>query len=298
MSSTLKSAIAATLFVGASLTASAAVINPVADVVFIVDESGSMSGEHAWLSTLITGANGLDAKLATAGVTDRKYWLIGYGGGGAGNNGRSVGTCSLAGCDATTFSTSTSSLVTSGSTEDGYAGMNFALSSAGLRTGSARNFILVTDEDRDSSGGPGAAAIQSSLQSAGVVLNVVVNASFGKTGFTGSVIGIDDTGIAYTADGSGGYGTQPATFDVTTDAGNTEADYVDLMRALNGAAWDINILRSGGLAAQSFTAAFTDIKVQEIIAPPPPPPSDVPAPASLALFGAALASMGWARRRG
>ena len=37
-----------------------------------------------------------------------------------------------------------------------------------------------------------------------------------------------------------------------------------LAHDLGGAAWDLNLLRDGGLSAESFTAAFIEIKVQEI----------------------------------
>jgi hypothetical protein len=257
-----------------------------------------MGGEHAWLGGLLAGANGLDAKLSAAGVADRKYWLVGFGSSGAGIGGRLVGACGNLGCDAATFATSTGSLVLTGSTEDGYAGMTFALDNAALRPGSARNFILVTDEDRDDTIAGTTRAedfenMRNALAAAGVVLNVVVDAEFGKPGFTGAVIGIDSAGAGFVADGLGGYTSQPASFGVTADSGTTEEDYVELMRVLDGAAWNLSILRDGGLDEQSFSAAFTDIKVQEITNPP----VGVPAPGSLALIGAALAGFGLARRR-
>src|SRR5690606_11945179 len=124
--------LAAVLTAGAVTMATAAPINPVADVVFIVDESGSMDAEHAWLGSLVSAVGGLDDKLALAGVTDRRYWLVGFGG-DAFTGGRFVGGCGSAGCDATTFGTATTGLVTDGGTEDVYAGMYFALSNAGLR---------------------------------------------------------------------------------------------------------------------------------------------------------------------
>ena len=49
--------------------------------------------------------------------------------------------------------------------------------------------------------------------------------------------------------------------------GSTIADYVDLAWATNGAAWDLNWLRAGGDTATSFTNAFVDVKVTEIMKP-------------------------------
>ncbi|MCA9078376.1 MAG: putative Ig domain-containing protein [Planctomycetaceae bacterium] len=48
---------------------------PTADVVFIVDESGSMGGEHAWISEV---AAELEASLEFAGITNNRFALVGY----------------------------------------------------------------------------------------------------------------------------------------------------------------------------------------------------------------------------
>lgn len=47
-----------------------------ADIVFVVDESGSMSGEHTWLGTMIPK---LDAVLGAQGITNNQYALVGFG---------------------------------------------------------------------------------------------------------------------------------------------------------------------------------------------------------------------------
>ncbi|MEN8444657.1 MAG: SdrD B-like domain-containing protein, partial [Cyanobacteria bacterium J06555_13] len=46
-----------------------------ADVVFVVDESGSMDTEHEWLTTMVLE---LESALQSRGITDNRYSLVGY----------------------------------------------------------------------------------------------------------------------------------------------------------------------------------------------------------------------------
>ncbi|MCA9039548.1 MAG: hypothetical protein KDA65_04295, partial [Planctomycetaceae bacterium] len=48
---------------------------PTADIIFVVDESGSMGGEHAWITEM---ALDLEASLELEGVTDNRFALVGY----------------------------------------------------------------------------------------------------------------------------------------------------------------------------------------------------------------------------
>ncbi|MEM1108240.1 MAG: putative Ig domain-containing protein [Planctomycetota bacterium] len=50
-------------------------INATADIVFIVDESGSMAGAQAWLREMIVQ---LDTQLADRGITDNRFGLVGF----------------------------------------------------------------------------------------------------------------------------------------------------------------------------------------------------------------------------
>ena len=242
--------------------AMAASVPSSADVVFLVDESGSMSGEHTFLQNVI---DDLDTDLTAAGVGTIHYGVVGFGSSWSGGNpidrtgnGGALGTYTQA-------ETALGNLVTSGSTEDGYEAIVFALSTfASSLTGTAKNFILVTDEDRDNTL-PSAtyASVLAALKSAGVILNVVVNNPLYTAG-AATAIGISDDYTAYVADGSGGF-TESAGGVIGNGAGSTETDYAALALETGGAVWDLNQLRAGGLVAQSFTTAFLDIKVQEVV---------------------------------
>ena len=50
---------------------------------------------------------------------------------------------------ASDFATAASNLVTSGSFEDGYSAIDYTFNNYNFRSDAVKNFILVTDEDRD-----------------------------------------------------------------------------------------------------------------------------------------------------
>lgn len=254
------------------------------DVIFVVDESGSMAGEHAWLAGMVTS---LEADLISAGVTGNRFGLVGFG--SASGHGTVAGhKHSVGGGDfgtAAQLSTAAGGLVTSGATEDGWSAITFALNNYAFRADAAVNIILVTDEDRDNlDNAITAASVAAALAGKNAILNAVVNNPFGSD--SGAALG-RTTGSAYLADGSGGFTT--ATGPTTGNGfGATETQYVPLALNSGGAAWDLNQLRAGGLVADSFSAAFVKIKVKEITTQPG---SGVPEPASFAIW-AGLGAIG------
>lgn len=273
------------------------------DIVFVVDESGSMAGEHAWLGQMITALNtGLVAHGQNA-----RYGLVGFGNGAAGNLGRQINVGGGQFGTAAQFATATGSLVTTGSQEDGYAGLNFAMGYS-FRPGAAQNFILVTDEDRDNLSAGTFGSVASSLNQRQALLNVVVNAALNNganlnavLGITGKTVGnapIDPNGKNYRADGAGGFLLANGGRVQSAD-GTTETDYINMAFGVgfvgpngpvHGGAWDLNQLRLGGLTADSFTAAFIDLKIQEIIQ------QVVPIPAAAWMGMASLAGIAVVRR--
>lgn len=276
--------------------ASAASVPSSADVVFIVDESGSMSGEHTFLQNVIAD---LDVGLAAAGVSTVKYGVVGFGSGyynpyygdprDLTGNGGSLGSLSQA-------STGLNNLEISGAYEDGYEAIAFALNTfASSLTGTAKNFILVTDEDRDITSYDTYASIKSALLAAGVILNVVVDNSL--TSSLGDAIGVSDGGAAYVANGTGGF-TEATDGVIGSGFGTTDTDYAKLALETGGAVWDLNKLRAGGLIADSFSAAFLDIKIQEVVDQIDDNTPVVPLPASLWLLLGGFGALVGARRGG
>jgi hypothetical protein len=269
-----------------------------ADVVFVVDESGSMAGEHAWIASMVTDLQtGLLAAGVGTGADANQFALVGFGN-------SSIAPRTVSGLtDATSLAAATGSLVTSGGTEDGYAGIDYALNNFTFRTGAAVNIILITDEERDNWNTTlNYASIANALGVPGIMLNAVVNANFYNEARS-RALGIFDKDLddatagiqnGIIADGAGGY-TTGGGFIPTYGYSSTIADYVNLALGDGGGAWDLNLLRAGGLTATSFTAAFVEYKVQEI--KEDPGTGTVPEPATMVLLGTSLLGLAALRRR-
>ena len=175
-----------------------------------------------------------------------------------------------------------------GGTEDGYSGIDTALGYT-TQANSIRNLILVTDEDRDTLSGSALsyASIAADLASDNALLNAVINSSI-FCGDNTAALGMDSTGTGYQADGAGGFTTCASAYGSVNNSWN---DYGLLALGTGGAVWDLNKLRAGGTTADSFTAAFVNIKVKETIT------RNVPEPGSLGLLGLGLASLAWGRKK-
>jgi len=261
------------------LTIRAAAIT--ADVVVLMDESGSMSGEQNWIkSTVMT----LDGLLNGAGLTGNRYGTLGFSVGTGPGLTRSINVGGSQFGTATDFQSVSYS--TAGGTEDGWAAVN-AANAYGFRGGAARNYILISDEDRDNAqAGLTYGGILAGMTSTQTLLNAVLDASF-RCGDGTAALGIDSKGNGYVANGTGGFSTCSGGTAVS-GFGPKIADYVNLAVGTGGAAWDLNYLRNGGADASSFSSAFIAIKVNEITQQP----VITPEPATMALIGPVLIGIG------
>lgn len=249
---TFRQNVALTLPTGDSSTGSA-------DIVFVVDESGSMSGYQAWIRDMVST---LESTLIGKGITSNRYGLIGFGNSGVYGRILNVGSNSPFG-NANQLSSAINQLQINGGTEDGYDGIDEALTNLSFRQGAAINIILVTDEDRDvANSSLSFSSILNSLSNKNALLNVVVDGNF-RDSNNQVILGVDSENQGYKADNNGNY--LITNIGTVSGSATTKRDYIDLALATEGAAWDLNQLRNGGLVGTSFTKAFVDVKAQEIV---------------------------------
>jgi hypothetical protein len=239
-----------------------------ADVILIVDESSSMTLEHAWIPGMTVALNGALREVGIGIQPENRFGVVGFG---ADCDEPGLGRV-ISNADeqvfvfASNITDFTMSLDTSGRNEDGYSGIQTALEGYEFRNG-AKQFILITDEDRDAvRPNLTRAVIRDMLQSRGILLNVAVSEEFAGDEFR--ALGIDGEGNAYVYDPSlaslfriiegGGASVEDS------GHGTTNTDYTGLALELGGGAWDLSTLREGGEVAEAFTNAFVRVKVLEI----------------------------------
>lgn len=248
------------------------------DIVFLVDESGSMGTIQANLRNNI----GLFASILTAGGVDAQYGLVGFG------NGSAVPRMLSDLTDDASLATAANNLVASGSFESGFSATAFALNSIDnqsdlftYRPNAVKNIIIFTDEDNDSSPNPG----------------------FAVNGLAPTYAVVD-----------GLLKQNNALFNAVVSSGGActtvnHLCYVPLALANNGQQFNLNLLNTNDQqVVEGFVTAFASAKLQETIDfcdanPTAPGCTDngevtpVSEPSILALFGLGLLGLQLVRRR-
>ena len=220
-----------------------------ANIILLVDESGSMTMQHSWIPEMIEQ---LDNALVNAGIgmnPRNRFGVIGFG-----------DDCTTEATFDQAFLTNesvtympadrivelTQRLQTGGKYEDGYRAIASAFKQYmfGDRTSL---FILISDEDRDAVSNITRDEIKSMLTDNEVVLNVVVSEEF--TGGEARAFGIDAEGTAYVYDPSSDVlfrNVDNFGVPVKDSAhGSTNIDYTQLALQAKGGSWDIGLLSQG-----------------------------------------------------
>lgn len=168
-------------------------------------------------------------------------------------------------------------LMLTGRNEDGYAGIETAYQlimrhPQCLASNVARQFILVTDEERDVVVKElNKSVIYNRINEFGGRLNIAVSEAFECKNGPGpydfkEVLGLDSNGTGYSQT-TGGNVEPLSNCQPKPDSGyvTTNEDYTQLAFQLGGGAWNLNQLREGGDKARAFTTAFLTVKVKEVI---------------------------------
>ena len=225
-----------------------------ANIILLVDESGSMTMEHSWIPEMIEQ---LDNALMNVGIgvnPRNRFGLIGFGDDCSNNStfeGAFLTDESNTYVLADRIIEFTQRLQTGGKYEDGYRAIASAFKqyTFGDRT---NQFILISDEDRDALSNITRDDVESMLIDNDVVLNVVVSEEF--TGDEVRAFGIDADGTAYIYDPSSGVLFRSVDYfgsPIKDSAhGSTDEDYTQLAFRVKGASWDIGLLQQGILVAR------------------------------------------------
>ena len=244
-------------------------LEPAADIVLLVDESGSMSSEHQWIVRMVSSLDKMLKDLNIGnGELANKFGIVGFG--------SCVSPRVLLSPNGDKFVESsdiqslTNQLEVVGNVEDGYAAIKRALDEYSFRNG-ARQFILISDEERDiakdSDPSLNRSFLLDQLKNHGVILNAVISQSF-ESKYDVRALGIDHTNKSYIFDPLSGSNVFFSSTGRTVDDSaymTTNYDYTQLALQSGGAAWDLNLLRQGGNVSDAFTEAFVEVKVEEIV---------------------------------
>ena len=237
---------------------------PTVDFSVVIDHSGSMSGEHEWVSSLIPAleAGYLNQKIGRD--IANQYGLVSYEAAPVPFpvGGQDFGSM-------TEFLEAAKNLYLSGGTEDGYRAVHHVLTQYAHRTNAAKRILLVTDEDRDTvDASITYDSLLQELTDRDTTLNAVLAVSM-QCGDGSDALGINSTGTGLVSTGSGTYDfCENAVF--RSPGSSSVTQYADLAFATGGTVWNLDKLRGGGVDAIAFSRALVDLEVSDVLANLPP----------------------------
>ncbi|GIW92549.1 MAG: hypothetical protein KatS3mg110_0590 [Pirellulaceae bacterium] len=239
---------------------------PYADIVVVMDESGSMAFAQQFSVGMVAA---IDAGLAAAGIGDgtrgiNRFGLVGFGDANVVPRAIPVGAGGALFGTAAEYAVAAGQLTETGAIEDGWLALHFTVDTYRplMRPEAAKFVILVTNEDRDQVD-PTATFNNTlaKLQSAGIKLEGILSVQIVDAN-NNPALALDAQGNSYTEDGAGGFIKSPGGrflpgFDTTIP------DYANMVHALGGIVGDIDQIQFGGLTAVSFANAIVSSIVQQ-----------------------------------
>ena len=251
-----------------------------ADVIVVMDESGSMAQQQAFTTQLIAQ---LELSFTAKGIGStggNRYGLVGYG-----SDANPVHTIPVGGANAP-FGTAlqyvvaaNANLVQAGGIEDGWAAVYYAITNYTYRPNAAKFMILVTDEDRDVDSritfNPtvtlSRAGLITQLQANGIKLEGILNTRIVDPIKPALALAADST--VYTSAINGGFTTKLGG-RLDTSFGTTQTDYVDIIHPVGGIVGDLGFISPGGNDTTSFANALVSSIVQQVTPPVVAPVGD------------------------
>ena len=253
-----------------------------ADIILIVDESKSMIGEHVWLRRMVYDLDRALRDVSVGVSRPNRFGVLGFAASTkpAYTAGRAIRVKGESMYGVADVSLALDQLLLSGQMEDGYSAIDMAINhyTREFRDAvtTARQFILVTDEDRTPLKGTQKLTfsyIQSRLKPSqnsnanrsDIVLNVVVKEDYVTRDGT-TAIGMDAKDECFVIQSSGGPRLEKnCRIRPQSSYENTTMDYTNLAFETGGGAWSLNILRRNeSRTTLAFTDAFVQVKVREI----------------------------------
>ena len=253
-----------------------------ADIILIVDESKSMIGEHVWLRRMVYDLDRALRDVSVGVSRPNRFGVLGFAASTkpAYTAGRAIRVKGESMYGVADVSLALDQLLLSGQMEDGYSAIDMAINhyTREFRDAvtTARQFILVTDEDRTPLKGTQKLTfsyIQSRLKPSqnsnanrsDIVLNVVVKEDYVTRDGT-TAIGMDAKDECFVIQSSGGPSLEKnCRIRPQSSYENTTMDYTNLAFETGGGAWSLNILRRNeSRTTLAFTDAFVQVKVREI----------------------------------
>ena len=240
-------------------------VNHSADVILVVDESGSMNTEHQWIINMTRRLDEVLQELNIGRNVSNMFGLTGFGSFKY-TNGRIVTYNGRSFFEANEVDKLIAMLQVSGREEDGYLALKFAIDNYEFRSNAVKQFILITDEERD--------ILETGLNKTNI-LNMIEDSQLSgvvSEGFESvdsiPAIGMDSNGNAYVYDPLSPNlirlvigGARPIK---DTSYATTNEDYTDLVLSSEGSIWDLLLLRQGGQVAEAFTEAFVQATIEGI----------------------------------